>query len=155
MRIDPGAPTPDTNQKEARLEAWEDEGGQTALSSELVRVLIIDKDIDSADSLELMLHASGYWETRVAYSGHAALAIASDFRPHVVLLDLTLFDMGSDEVAQSLREQAQSRRLRLIALTLSPEHAAREEARAAGFERYLVKPFATGDLSNLLETLSA
>jgi DNA-binding response OmpR family regulator len=131
-----------------------DERGKTAPSSDPVRVLIIDNDIGSADSLELMLHASGYEETRVAYSGHAALAIASDFRPDVVLLDLGLFDMGSDEVAESLREQARSRRLRLIALTFSPEHASREEARAAGFERYLVKPFAPGDLSDLVETLS-
>jgi DNA-binding response OmpR family regulator len=132
---------------------WENEGGKPALSTRVVRILIVDSDIGEADSLELTLHSSGYSETRVAYSGPAALAIASDFRPNVVLLDLGLFDMSSYEVAQSLREQAQSRHLRLIALTFSLEHAAREAARAAGLERYLVKPFAPRDLSELLETL--
>jgi CheY-like chemotaxis protein len=41
--------------------------------------------------------------------------------------------------------------VRLIALTSSPEHAGREEARAAGFERYLVKPIASVELSNVME----
>jgi CheY-like chemotaxis protein len=142
---------PRSNEKEAQLQSWEDDGGKTAVSINPVRVLIIDNDIGSADALELMLHASGYSETRVAYSGHAALAIAAGFQPDVVLLDLTLFDMSSYELAQSLREHAQRRHVRLIALTFDPAHAAREEARAAGFERYLVKPFAPGDLSDLLQ----
>jgi CheY-like chemotaxis protein len=42
--------------------------------------------------------------------------------------------------------------LRLIAVTSSPEHVTREKARVAGFERYLVKPVASLDLSSLLET---
>ena len=150
LRNDPGASTLRSNEKEAQLQTWEDEGGKTALSINPVRVLIIDNDIGSADSLELMLHASGYSETRVAYSGHAALAIAAGFQPDIVLLDLTLFDMSSYELAQSLREHAQRRHVRLIALTFDPAHAAREEARAADFERYLVKPFAPDDLSDLL-----
>jgi CheY-like chemotaxis protein len=115
------------------------------------RILIVDDDMASADSLERMLHASGYSETRVAYSGAAALVIASDFQPGVVLVDLSLLDMTGYELAQSLREQAQRQRLRLIAVTSSPEHVAREEARVAGFERYLVKPVASLDLSNLME----
>jgi CheY-like chemotaxis protein len=98
-----------------------------------------------------MLHASGYSETRVAYSGHAALAIAAEFRPSVVLLELDLLDMSGYEVARLLREHAQSDDLRLIALTTSREHAGRELARAAGFERYLLKPVAALDLSGLLQ----
>jgi CheY-like chemotaxis protein len=117
-----------------------------------VRILIADNDMRSADALELMLHASGYSETCVAYSGGAALAIAAEFRPDVALLDLGLLDVTSYRLAQSLREQAQRHNLRLIAITSSPEHSAREQARAAGFERYLVKPIAAPDLSALLES---
>jgi CheY-like chemotaxis protein len=115
------------------------------------RILIVDDDMASADSLELMLHASGYSETRVAYSGAAALEIASEFRPGVVLVDLSLIDMTGYELAHALREQAQSQQVRLIAVTSSPEHVAREEARVAGFERYLVKPIASLDVSALME----
>src|SRR5579859_4340180 len=70
--------------EESQLETWEDEGGPAApaaLSAEPLRILIVDNDIASASSLELMLHASGYSETRVAYSGQAALAIAEEFQP--------------------------------------------------------------------------
>jgi CheY-like chemotaxis protein len=127
------------------------EGGGVALAHEPARILIVDSDMNAADALELMLHASGYSETRVAYSGKAALAIAAEFHPGMVLLDLSLLDMTGYDLAESLRDRAQSRDVRLIALTSSPEHAAREQARAVGFERYLVKPIAAVDLSNLVE----
>ena len=123
----------------------------SALSNEPVRILIVDSDISSSDSIELMLHASGYSETRVAYSGHAAIAIAAEFQPAVVLLELNLLDMSGYEAAQLLRERAQSHDLRLIALTSSRDHAGREQARVAGFERYLLKPVAALDLSGLLQ----
>jgi PleD family two-component response regulator len=126
-------------------------GGQPALSTAPVRILIVDDDIKSSDSLERMLHASGYSETRVAYSGHAALAIAAEFQPAVVLLELDLLDMSGYEVARLLRERAQSHDLRLIALTWSREHAGRELARVAGFERYLLKPVTALDFSGLFQ----
>src|SRR6185437_5420829 len=97
-------------------------GGKAKLRCEPVRVLIVDNDMSSADSLELMLHAFGHLQTRVAYSGHAALVIGAEFRPDVALLEINLLDMSGYAVAQSLREQAQTHQLRLIALTSSREH---------------------------------
>ena len=144
------APPPVQLKEAQSLESWENEGGQSALSTSPVRILIVDDDIKSSDSLEFMLNASGYSETRVAYSGHAALAIAAEFRPAVVLLELSLLDMSGYEVARSLRERAQGHDLRLIALTSSREHAGRELARVPGFERYLLKPIDARDLSGLL-----
>ena len=49
-----------------------------------------------------------------------------------------------------MRRNAPLRKFRLIALTRDPEHAAREEARAAGFERYLVKPVSQDELDKVL-----
>jgi PleD family two-component response regulator len=148
----PSAQVPPMHVKETQqLETWEDEGGHSALSTEPLRIMIVDNDMSSSNSLELMLHASGYSETRVAYSGHAALAIAAEFQPSVVLLELNLLDMSGYEVARSLREHAQSHDLRLIALTSSREHPGRELARIAGFERYLLKPVGSLDLSGLLQ----
>lgn len=133
-----------------------DEGLRSSLCVEPARILIVDSDIKSATSLELMLHASGYSETRVAYSGHAALAVAEEFAPSMALLELDLIDMSGYEVARSLREQAQERRsLRLIALTSSPELVRRELARVSGFERYLTKPVISLDLQNLLDMQQA
>jgi CheY-like chemotaxis protein len=128
-----------------------DEDRGSAVSSEPMRILIVDSDIKSSNSVELMLHASGYSETRVAYSGHAALVIAAEFRPSLVLIELDLLDMSGYEVARILRAHAQSRDLRLIALTPRREHAGRERARAAGFERYLLKPVVALDLQGLMQ----
>jgi PleD family two-component response regulator len=141
--------------KEARqLEAWEGEGGQPARSTEPVRILIVDIDMKSSHSLELLLQASGYSQTRVAYSGHAALAIAENFQPSVVLVELNLFDMSGYELARLLRGHAPHRDLRLIAMTSSREYAGRELARVLGFERYLCKPVVGESLLNVLQTPS-
>ncbi len=134
-----------------QLEFREAEGGQMPAVSAAVPILIIDNDVNSASSLELMLHAAGYPETRVACSGHAALAIAAVFEPSVILLEMDLLDVNGYELAQTLRERARTRKLRLIALTTSHEHEGRELARVAGFERYLLKPVAALDLANLLK----
>jgi CheY-like chemotaxis protein len=136
---------------EQQLETWEDEGGRSEVSTEPARILIVDNDISSTDSLERLLHASGYSQTRVAYSGHAALAIAAEFQPSVVLLELDLLDMSGLDVARLLREQAQGHDLRLFALTPSGGHAGSELARVAGFERYLPKPVAAAKLAGLLQ----
>lgn len=134
-----------------QLQSWEDEGGAPAPFTNALRILIVDNDMSSADSLELMLHAAGYENTRVAYSGTAALAIGAEFHPQMVLLELNLLDMNGYALAQLLREHAQSEAPRLIALTSSRAHAGRELARMAGCERYLLKPVVAGDLTALLE----
>lgn len=135
-----------------KLEAWEDEGGTTgSVSLDVLRLLIVDNDMRSADSLELMLNAAGYTETRVAYSAQAALALAVEFRPDVAFLEMNLIDMDSNDLAKRLRERAQVRDLRLIAMTSSRQHSGRDVARKAGFERYLLKPIRVADLSTLLD----
>jgi CheY-like chemotaxis protein/HSP20 family molecular chaperone IbpA len=134
-----------------QLESWEDEGGQMPAVCAPMPILIIDNDVNSASSLELMLHGAGHPETRVAHSGHAALALAAVFEPSVILLEVDLLDVDGYELAQMLRERARTRKLRLIALTTSREHEGRELARVAGFERYLLKPVSALDLSNLLK----
>ena len=149
------APAPAQAEEPQQPQTWEDEDRRPALSAEPMRILIVDNDIESSSSLERTLHASGYSETSVAYSGYAALAIAAEFRPSVVLLELDLLDMSGYEVARLLRESAQTRDLRLIALTWSREHAGRELARVAGFERYLLKPVIARDLLGLLQLADA
>jgi DNA-binding response OmpR family regulator len=138
-------------QEAQQLEAWVNEGGNTVRATGPMRILIVDNDIGSAGALELMLHASGYLQTRVAYSGHAALAMAADFEPSVILLELDLLDMDGYALARSLRAQTQRDDVRVIALTFSREPFDRERARVAGFERYLLKPVTAIDLSALLE----
>jgi len=104
------------------------------------RILIVDPHINASNLLETRLRTAGYPRTRVAYSAHAALAIAEEFAPSVVLIELNLFDMSGYELARLLRERAQGRELRLMAMTSSREQAGPELARVRGFERYLINP---------------
>lgn len=135
-----------------QLQTGENDGVHSRLSIEPPRILIVDDDIASSSSVELMLHALGYLETRVAYSGCAALAIAADFRPSVVLLELNLLDMSGYEVARLLSERCRNHDLRVFALTSRRKHEGSGRARVPGFERCLLKPVVTLDLARLLET---
>ncbi len=70
------------------------------------KVLVVDPDIHSAESLASMLRKKGYADVRVAYSGAAALAIAAHFQPRLVMLEIELMDMDGCDLARSLRDQA-------------------------------------------------
>ena len=113
------------------------------------RILIVDDDVDAADALASLLQAAGYGDTRVAYTGATALALAGKFVPTVLLVDLDLPDMSGYDVARHLSQHPQLQTLRLIALTVSSEHPGRELAREAGIERYLIKPIGAAGLDEL------
>jgi len=113
------------------------------------RILIVDDDADAADALATLLQSAGHGDARVAYTGATALALAVEFLPTVVLLDLALPDMSGYDVARRLSQHPQLQNLRMIALTASSEHPGRELAREAGIERYLIKPVGAADLEEL------
>lgn len=115
----------------------------------ITRVLIVDDDVNAADSLASLLQAAGYGEARVAYTGEAAISLAVEFRPTVLLVDLDLPDMSGYDLARHLSKHPRLQNLRLIALTASSEHPGRERARAAGIERYLSKPVSSAALDEV------
>lgn len=121
----------------------------------LTRILIVDSDRSVGTSLTFMLTARGYEEVRAVRSARRAVAIAEQFNPGLVFLDLELPDNGAIEVADRLRKGARQHALRLIALTSSAEHERRDEDRAAGFERYMVKPLSQAELDKILHRPAA
>lgn len=113
-------------------------------------ILIVDDDVELAHTLAAMLDSEGGYESRMVHCASDAIAAAAEFPPAIVFLDIELPDMSGYEVAQLLRRHAQLQATRLIALTDSIEHPCREDARAAGFERYLVKPVTSFELHKVL-----
>jgi CheY-like chemotaxis protein len=122
------------------------EGGAPSV---IPRILVVDDDVDAADSLASLLQSAGYGDVRVAYTGAAALAVAVQFRPTVLLVDLDLPDVSGYDVARHLSQHPRLQNLRLIALTASSEHPGRELAREAGVERYLSKPVSSAALDEV------
>ncbi len=117
--------------------------------AEMRRILIVDDDADAADALASLLQSEGHGDARVAYTAATALALAGEFVPTVLLVDLDLPDMSGYDLARHLAQHPQLQNLRLIALTASSEHPGRELAREAGIERYLIKPVGSADLAEL------
>jgi CheY-like chemotaxis protein len=113
------------------------------------RMLIVDDNVEAADSLASLLQAAGHGEARIAYTGKAALALVANFVPTLLFVDLDLADMSGYDVARHLSQHPSLRKLRMIALTGSSQHAGRELARESGFERFLIKPVVAAALDEV------
>jgi len=103
------------------------------------RVLVVDDQPDSTDSLAMLLRLRGH-EVHTAADGPSALEEIARHRPEVVFLDLGLPGMSGFDVARRLRAQPETAHLRLVALTGYGTDADREKAREAGFDVHLAKP---------------
>jgi CheY-like chemotaxis protein len=104
-----------------------------------LRILIVDDNVDAADSIAMLLTMEGH-QTRTVNTARAALLAAPEFKPEVVLLDIGLPEMDGYEVARHLRAQNGSHRMRLVAVTGYGQPADRRRAHAAGFDEHMVKP---------------
>ena len=113
------------------------------------RVLIVVEDLPDGRNLARLLLAKGYERVRVVRRAGRALLLAQTFSPNMVFLDVALKD-DAYELASDLRRQTGQGSLRVIALTSSIENSTREQARDAGFERWLVTPVGESELDSLM-----
>ena len=113
------------------------------------RVLVVDDNVDAANSLAMLLGVEGH-EAQVAYGSREALERIESFQPDVALLDIGLPEINGYELAQRLRVLPQLEGLRLIALTGYGQPEDHERTRAAGFDDHLVKPVDTSTLERTL-----
>jgi CheY-like chemotaxis protein/two-component sensor histidine kinase len=103
------------------------------------RVLVVDDNRDSAESMGMLLRLLGA-DVRIVYSGAEALETVSAFRPTVVLLDIGMPDLDGYEVARRIRQRAEGLDVTLIALTGWGQEEDRRRSRSAGFDYHLIKP---------------
>jgi signal transduction histidine kinase/ActR/RegA family two-component response regulator len=103
------------------------------------RFLVVDDNVDAADSLALLLELSGH-VVHKAYNGPDALVAARTHRPEVVILDLGLPGMSGYDVCRRLREHDAGQALLVVALTGWGQPGDRERTADAGFDAHLVKP---------------
>jgi PAS domain S-box-containing protein len=106
----------------------------------LHRVLIIEDNIDAADSLQIILSMSGH-DVRVAFTGQEGLQLAREFLPEVVLCDIGLPDgMNGYTIARALRSEEPLASAFLIAMTGFGQGSDRARALEAGFDCHITKP---------------
>ena len=111
--------------------------------------MIVDDNVDSAESMSLLLGLSGH-EVQAAHDGREALRVAPEFRPDVILLDIGLPGLSGYEVARRLRQEPALQGVLLAAMTGYSQDEDRQRSREAGFDEHLVKPVDFGTLEALL-----
>jgi PAS domain S-box-containing protein len=119
-----------------------------------LRVLVVDDNLDTAESLRILLELAGH-EVRAAHSGPEALDAAADFTPQAVLLDIGLPGLNGFEVARRLRQDPVLGSAALIAVSGYGQDEDRQRSREAGFDQHLLKPLDFDDLQKLLATVAA
>ncbi len=114
------------------------------------RVLIVEDDVDTAESLRMVFESCGH-SAMVALGGRDGIDRARTFKPDLILCDLAMPEVDGLKVAEAIRADRLLRRKKLVALSghSQPDYVLR--AFQAGFDEYLLKPAAPRRLLDLLE----
>ena len=129
-----------------------------ALTSEVAppalrRILVVDDNVDAANSLGQLLEMFGH-EVRTANDGEAGVEVAAQFRPDVVLMDIGMPKLNGYEAARRIRQHPWGQRMLLVALTGWGHADDRKKSVEAGFDHHLVKPVKMDALTTLVSSLT-
>lgn len=120
----------------------------------LLRVLVVDDNVDAAKALAMLL-SHFKCDVGVAFDGESALVTADSIEPRVAILDLGLPRMDGFELARHIRQRPWGRRAMLIALSGWGQDEDRRKSREAGFDLHLVKPVDSQALLRILDRARA
>jgi signal transduction histidine kinase len=126
--------------------------GQAVKPARRLRVLVVDDNIDAAQTLQLLLEAGGH-QVSVGHTALAALDMAEATLPELCLLDIGLPDISGFELARRLRALPQTAHATLVAVTGYGRREDRDQADQAGFDHYFVKPVDVDALLALIARL--
>jgi PAS domain S-box-containing protein len=116
------------------------------------RILVVDDNRDSAESIATLLQLSGH-RTYMAHDGLAAVEAAERYRPDVILLDVGLPKISGIDACRRIRAHSWGKGMVIVALTGWGQEHDRRNTRDAGFDAHLVKPVDYEDLLRLLSAL--
>lgn len=129
------------------------EGGiQKAPEGPSRRILVVDDNVDAAESLSILLKLSGH-EVRTAHDGRSAIEQAATFLPDVALLDIGMPGMNGYDTGRRVRELRGLEKVVLVALTGWGQEEDQQRTEEAGFYAHLVKPVDLAALQELLASL--
>ena len=119
-----------------------------------LRILVVDDNVDAAETLKLLLEAMGH-EVLVEHGSNDALERAKLCKPHVCLDDIGMPDIDGNELARCLWARPENAGAVLVAVTGYGQKSDRLNTLAAGFDHYLVKPVDTAALTSFLSASAA
>ena len=115
------------------------------------RILLVDDNLDVADSMVMLLTILGH-DVLVSHDGRQAVEMALRERPAVVLLDIGLPGMDGYQACRAMRNGGLTDTL-IVALTGYGQEDDRRKAADAGFDKHMPKPVDTQVLEDLLASL--
>ena len=127
---------------------------RTDLSAHTKRILVVDDNVDAAESLQMLLGVYGH-TVEIAHEGVTALQVAWAFKPDLVFLDIGLPGMDGYEVARRLRGEIGMKSIKLIALSGYGAENDLMRSKEAGFDRHVVKPVDPSQLPTIISTAFA
>ena len=113
------------------------------------RILIVDDNRDSVDSLAKLLRLTGH-EVETALDGPTGINTARRYQPEIIFLDIGLPEMDGYEIAKRLREDASLTKVTLIAMTGWGQEEDKRRAMEAGFDQHLTKPVEISAIEDVL-----
>jgi CheY-like chemotaxis protein len=114
------------------------------------KVLIIDDNLDAAETLASLLQAVGYVAV-FRTDGPTGIAVATQWLPHAILLDIGMPIMNGFEVARALRQCPALDQCRIIALSAWNDPETVALAASSGFDAHIAKPASLASLLRELE----
>lgn len=110
--------------------------------NDAIRIMLVDDEPHILEFLEMGLSLEGY-DVRTAPDGEAALAVLSEFQPHVAILDVMMPGIDGFDLCWRLKE---IRQLAVIMLTARDEVDDRVKGLRLGADDYMMKPFSFEEL---------
>lgn len=123
-------------------------------SARPLRILVVDDNRDSAESLAMLLMLGGH-DVLTAHDGIAAVDAAQTFQPRVILMDIGMPRVNGYEAARTIREAPWGRDVILIALTGWGQEEDKRRTAEAGFDAHLTKPMDPQEFEAVLASLDA
>jgi len=123
-------------------------------NSQSRRILVADDFPQSAEILARLLHQDGH-VVQIARDGMEAIEAAAQFRPEVVVLDISMPKLGGYEAARMIREQPWGKRMFLVALSGWGHHLDQQRSKESGFDAHLTKPAKYEKLMEVLNLAAA
>jgi DNA-binding response OmpR family regulator len=124
-------------------------GGETKPVSATRTILICEDEAALRELVRVSIGSGfGFIEAR---DGHEALEMAREHHPDVIVLDLMLPGISGLDVLSQLRDEANGTNLPIVVISAWGD--AREDALAAGADRFVLKPFIPDDLRAVVEEL--
>jgi CheY-like chemotaxis protein len=112
-----------------------------------LRILAVDDDEDTRESLAMLLRLEGH-QVLAAANGHQALDAALSESPDVVLLDISLPGLNGYEVSRRLKQRRPEKPPLVVAVSGYAENAALGDE--AGIDLHLIKPVEPSELRRVL-----